>query len=224
VKALRKCGFTLLEMLIAISILSMIFATCHLAFSGSINAWRRGSEYLDRQHHSDFAFERISAALRSASFMQNDELDYGLYHTDNELDGQPADELSWITASPAFVRTPYSLAPHRLLLTITSEIENTPALAAKAYFPFDQEEQIELTEYRTVSRSLIGFNCRFYNTLDEEWVDEWTTSNSIPSEIEITLYTPPIDENDEPVTFTRILNIPVSEQQTSSDSKKAKTQ
>lgn len=210
-----KRAFTLLEMLIAISILALILATCHLALSSALQAWRRGSEYLERQHHSDFAFDQILTALYSTCFFDNDELDYGLQHVDRDCNGLPGDELSWVTSSSAFVRAPYSLAPHRLFLTIDSDLDE-PSLSAKAYFPFDQEEQTDAIEYRSVSRNLIGLNCRFYDTLEEEWVDEWTTSNAVPKEIEITLYAPPINENEDPITFTRILRIPVAETSTKS--------
>ena len=217
--SVRKQAFTLLEMLIAISILSMILATCHLAFSASINAWRRGSEYLERQHHSDFAFDQILSALYSTSFVKSDKVDYGFRHEDGEVDGFPADEISWVTASGAFVREPYSLAPHRLYLTIDSQLEE-PALSAKVHFAFDKEEDVERAEYRAVSRNLVGLNCRFYNTMDEEWEDEWTTSNRVPEEIEITLYAPPIDEGEDPITFIRVIRIPVAEQKSNSSKNK----
>ncbi|MFC1467232.1 type II secretion system protein J [Verrucomicrobiota bacterium] len=216
----RNSGFTLLELLISIAILSMVFATCHLAFSSALNAWRRGTQYLEKQHHSDFIQEQIFSALRSAAFLESSKLNYGFWHTDSEFDGIPQDEISWVTASPAFSREPYTYAPHRLHLTIDKELEE-PALSAKTHFHFAKEEETELAEYRAISREIIGINCRFYDVVNDEWDDEWENTNTIPREVEITLYAPPADEGEDPITFTRIIEIPVAEQ-TAKNSKSKK--
>lgn len=207
----RKSGFTLLELLVAIAILAMIFATCYLAFSTSLNAWRRGSEYLEKQHHSSFIQEELFSALRSASFQQSETINYGFWHTDNESGGIPNDTISWVTSSPAFTQEPYIYAPHRLYLTVNQELEE-PALSAKVHFPFAKEEEVEQAEYHAVSPAIIGLNCRFYDDLNKEWSDEWTDTNNIPREIEITLYAPPADEDQDPIAFTRIIEIPVAEE------------
>lgn len=206
----KKNGFTLLELLISISILAMVFGTCYFAFSGALNAWRRGSEYLEKQHHNDFIQEQIFSALRSTAFVESEQLDYGLHHTDREINGIPSDEISWITSSPAFAREPLTFATHRISLTIDNDGEE-PALAAKLYFHFADEDKIEQTEYQPVSQEIIGLNCRFYNSLNEEWEDEWTSSNQVPREVEITLYAPSADEDTDPLAFTRLIEIPVAD-------------
>lgn len=205
----RKSGFTLLELLIAISILSMVFATCYLAFSSALNAWRRGTEYLEKQHHSDFIQEQILSALRSAAFQDSAQFAYGFWHKDSELSGLPNDEISWVTASPAFTRAPYTHALHRLYLAIDRELEE-PALSAKAQFHFADEREVNPSEYRVISREITGLNCRFYDADNEEWIDEWENTNSIPREVEITLYAPAANENEAALTFTRIIEIPVA--------------
>lgn len=205
----KKNGFTLLELLISISILAMVFGTCALAFSSALNAWRRGSEYLEKQHHSDFAQQQICSALRSAFFNESEELNYGLWHTEGSMSGIPTDEISWVTTSAAFAQEPYTLAPHRIYIGISND-DDEPALAVKTHFHFADEEQTDRAEFHIISREIIGINCRFYNSLNEEWDDEWTTTNEIPREVEITLYAPPADDDGEPISFTRIIEIPVA--------------
>jgi prepilin-type N-terminal cleavage/methylation domain-containing protein len=206
----KKVGFTLLELLIAISIMSMIFATCYLAFSSTLNAWRRGSEYLEKQHHSEYVQGQILSALRSAVFSPDSTLNYGFWHTDHISDGIPNDEISWVTASSAFASEPLTYAPHRLYLNVDHSLDE-PALAAKVHFHFANEDEMEKAEYQTISRGINGINCRFYDAMNEEWDDQWESTNTIPRQVEITLYAPPADEGEEPITFTRIIRIPVAE-------------
>ncbi len=204
-------AFTLLELLISISILSLIFATCFMAFSSSINAWRRGSEYLEKQHHSEFVQNQIFSALRSTAFVEDSPLNYGFWHTDGNLDGLPNDEISFVTSSSAFCKEPLTYAPHRIYLKIDETLEE-PALSTKAHFHFATEEEVDEQEYKLISREIIGINCRFYDSMNEEWSDEWENTNNIPREIEITLFTEPVEEGGEPVEFSRVIEIPVAEE------------
>ena len=204
----KNNGFTLLELLISIAILSMVFSTCYLAFSSALNAWRRGTEYLEKQHHNDFVQQQIFSALRSATFLQESDLNYGFWHTDRISNGIPIDEISWVTTSPAFTSKPFTYAPHRLHLAI-DDTRPEPTLSAKVHFHFATEEEETAAEYHVVSEAIIGIDCRFYDAVNEEWNDEWENTNTLPREVEITLYAPPADAGDPPIAFTRLIEIPV---------------
>jgi hypothetical protein len=44
---------------------------------------------------------------------------------------------------------------------------------------------------------------------NETWTDEWDQDNAVPERIEISLYISSDDEDEEPIKFTRVLDIPV---------------
>ena len=44
---------------------------------------------------------------------------------------------------------------------------------------------------------------------NETWTDEWEQNNAVPERIEISLYISSTDENEEPIVFRRVLEIPV---------------
>ncbi|MFH0878288.1 MAG: prepilin-type N-terminal cleavage/methylation domain-containing protein, partial [Lentisphaerota bacterium] len=59
-----KLGFTLLEVLVALVVMTAIFTIIYSTFSGTVRAWTRGTELLDDLHHGDFVMEQLTSALR----------------------------------------------------------------------------------------------------------------------------------------------------------------
>ena len=58
-------GFTLLELLLAVSILTAVSLVTFLSFGAVITAWRRGLELSDDLHHGDYILEQLVMGLRS---------------------------------------------------------------------------------------------------------------------------------------------------------------
>ena len=58
-----RLGFTLLEILVAMVILTVAMSIAYSAFSGTIRGWKRGIEVIDGIKHGDFAMTQLVAAL-----------------------------------------------------------------------------------------------------------------------------------------------------------------
>ena len=100
----RRHGFTLLELLLAVSILSVVSVVTYMTFSTVIQAWRRGSAMTEEMHHGDFVIEQIVMALRSAYYPETDVAPtaYGFWHVDNGDGEEDADEISWVKIGSAY--------------------------------------------------------------------------------------------------------------------------
>lgn len=102
----ESSGFTMIELLLAISLLSVIVIAAFLSFSTVNRVWRTGTGVADSLHHSDFIMEQLAMALRSAYYPDNAGgavPAYGMVLV-NDGEGEEArDQLSWVKLGAALV-------------------------------------------------------------------------------------------------------------------------
>ena len=121
--------------------------------------------------------------------------------------------MSIVTSSPAFIPPSNKLAHqlHRIFISIEDNDKGEPALAVSAYPYIVDLEDPEVAEVEPwiVTSKVIGLNCRVYNPNDQDWDEEWEFKNSIPQWVEITIYLKPLEEGDDPISMTRMIEIPL---------------
>lgn len=210
-------GFTLLELMVAMVILTIAMSIAFQAFSGTIRGWRRGTEVLEGIKQGDFAMTQLANALNSSIYFKNARKNYAFKLEKGFFSGLPADTLSFVTASAAFMpeSSPLKYGPHRLRLYIDDDDRGNPALFSTAFPAIANEEDVA-DEYdeepHLISRAIQGLEILLYDADLEDWsTDEWEKENSIPERIKIVLFVAPEQADDEPLIFTRILEIPVAQ-------------
>lgn len=215
----RRRAFTLLELLVAMVILTIAMSITFQAFSSTLRGWKRGMEVIDGIKHGDFAMGQLASALNSTLYFFNPRKNYAFLVEKDTANGLPADTLSFVTVSGAFmpVHSPFATTPHRLKLYIEDDDRGHPALFAIA-MPAIAGDEESIHEYEAeyaadpylVSRSVQGLEILFYDAEEEEWVEEWEEENSIPERIQLMVYVASDDADEEPIVFTRTLEIPVA--------------
>jgi len=213
----RISGFTILELMAAMVILTIAMSVAFNAFSGTIRGWRRGTEVLEGIKHGDYAMTQLTSALTSTMYFNNPRKSYAFKLERDTIAGLPADTISFVTASTAFMpeNSPLRRGPHRLELFIDYDEEGHPALFSLAFPAIAdlEETQDEFgTEPHLVSRAVQGLEVLLFNQDTQDWAaDEWENQNGIPTQVMLTIYVPSEEENEEPITFTRVVEIPVSQ-------------
>ena len=208
-------GFTMLEVMVAIVILVTAMSIAFEVFSATVRGWKRGMEVADGIKHGDFAMNQLVAALNSTIYFMNPRRAYAFTVEKDTLAGLPADSISFVTASGAFMppESPYAKGPHRITLFIDFDEYNNPALYALAMpavaNPDDMEEDYP-SDPLLISRSIGGMEIFFWDKNAEDWIDEWEQANSVPERILVDVYVTSADEEEEPIRFSRVLEIPVS--------------
>ncbi len=220
-QSLRRQGFTLVEILIALTILGLLTVMLFTSFHTVTNAWTIGRATIDATGHSDYLMDQLSAALRSAYYPGSGEK-YGFIFTDDGEDENARDWIEWTKVGPALVGedAEFSEVPHRIRVAVTDPEGDFPGgftiRAWRQDLQLDEFNAEEDTAELTLSPKVIGFNCRMLDpeterTADDElnWMDEWTKTNTLPTAVELTLWLTPPDDDEEPIESKRIVEIPM---------------
>lgn len=220
-------GFTLVEIVVAISILAVMMLISFFSFDAIVKSWRAGQEMSNTMGQADYVIDQVVSGLRSAYYpdLGKQDYKYGFTLISNGDDSTAHDSISWVKMGPALVgeECGFSESPHRVSLSVFEGDRNGVAergLALKAWRIDLQLEDFkpdeEVADFILAPR-VIGMNCRVLDKTKPKvddlpnWQDEWKFSNSIPKAVELTLYMEPLKENEEPLEIKRIIEIPMSE-------------
>jgi len=220
-------GFTLVEIVMAISILSVMMLISFFSFDAIVQSWRAGQEMSNTMGQADYVIDQVVSGLRSAYYpdLGKQDYKYGFSLISDGDDETARDSISWVKMGPALVgeECGFAESPHRISLSVFEGGRNgddEKGLALRAWRidlqleDFKPEE--EVTDFILAPR-VIGMNCRVLDKTQPKkndlpnWQDEWKFSNSIPKAVELTLYMEPLKEGEDPLEIKRIIEIPMSE-------------
>ncbi len=214
-------GFTLLEILLAVTIMAIVSTVTFMTFAAATTAWQRGTAIVDSLHHGDYVIQQLVMGLRSAYYPETGGAsEYGFVHEDGGEGPLAEDTISWVKLGGALVGRGGSLSetPHRVEFFLADDEDGDRCAAVKAWRlqgqdeDFDPEEDVDVT---FLSKRVVGFDCRMAWELDEDgeidWLDEWEDTNKIPTVVALSLYVEPPDEGGDPVELKRIVGLRVGE-------------
>jgi len=206
-----RAGFTLLEVLVALTILVTALTIVYSTFTTTLKAWKAGTETMSEIHHGDFVMDQLSAALRSTAFFDSTPHLYG-FRLETKAGGKyPADRMSWVTTSSAFLPldSPWADGLHRIVVGVERNSKGDYGVAVRA-MPHLSEEPDDSEDPWFISTRIQGLRCRIYDEETTSWLNEWEDTNAVPSLVEITLYMDASVPFDPPVRMVRAIEIPVA--------------
>lgn len=208
-----QSAFTLIELMVAMVILTISMAIAFQAFQGTIRGWKRGTEVIDGLKHGEFTMNQLAGTLNSSIYFYNPRKAYTFLFEKGSSSGLPADSISFVTSSGAFLPTdsPLAKGPHRLRLFVDDK-DGAPALYAMfmpaAANPEELEKDYE-AEPLLVSSAVHGMEILFWDKESEDWNDEWKEENAVPQRVLLNLFIESDDEREDPMVFSRVIEIPV---------------
>jgi len=211
VRPRKRRGFTLLEILVAVTLLATAFTIIWSTFATTLDGWKRSSEFIDRINHGDFVIDQMVSSLRSMSFFPNRPDKFGFWLDSKGGGDAPRDTISWVASGSAFMlpEDPLSRGLHRIMITVEDN-RGESGLAIRAFQHLKKEIEKDDVDPWFVSSRVMGLDCRVYNFEDEDWDDEWEDTNAIPRLVEITLFMEPVEKYEPPIKLQRIVEIPVA--------------
>lgn len=216
-KTVRENGFTLLELLLAVSLLAFTATVTFMTFSAASTAWQRGTALVDRLHHGDYVMQQLVVALRSTYFKQ--EGLHGFHHTSSGAGASASDEISWVKLGGALIGREQDFAetPHRVRFFMGRDADGREGIAITGWRLAGQADDFDPDSLSPVvlSERVVGFDCRaaweFDVAGDIDWLDEWERTNTVPALVEVTLYLEPIMQGGEPLEMRRVAQIQAAE-------------
>ena len=210
-----KNGFTLIELITSIVILTIALGISYNAYYSVMRSWKYSSNLSESMHQGDFFINKISSNIRSIIFFKKEDKIYEFIHNNNELNGIPADLVSFVSTKQYLINN-QKFKPNqacRLTLFIDSENNRNESLFGSLIpATINKDKFIENynLENHLISESIQGLDILFWDEDNEEWNEEWNEENSIPKRIKLSIFIG-IEQNKPPKIYSRIINIPVSE-------------
>ncbi len=226
-------GFTLLEMILAVTILSVVMLVSFYSFNAAVRSWIAGTGYINGITHADYVLEQVAMGLRSACYPDTGRVEgaYGM-RLENDGDGDDArDRLTWVKIGSALVGADadYADTPHRIEIAVLDEETGETdyedgGFALRAWRVALQPEDFDPADipFRVISPRVRGLNFRMLDPDKEEddltgelqWLDTWESAdqtNRLPRAVEVTLTLAGAEPGDEPVPVRRVVSIPLAE-------------
>ncbi len=219
-------GFTLLELLVGISIFVLVGSVTFSLMAAVSKAWQRGTALCEDLHAGDYVLDQIMDGLLAARY--RDRAD-GFQLKDEGSGPGAMDKISWVKEGPSLIGEDSHLARtyHRVRLFVGRDEEGTSGAAFTAWGDeYLQPENFDPDSLppEVLSKRIVGINCRVATNNFEmnrlEWMDTWddelpggdNMTNHVPRFVEVTLYLKPLAEGEPPVEMRRMADIPVANQ------------
>ncbi|HVM59704.1 MAG TPA: prepilin-type N-terminal cleavage/methylation domain-containing protein [Verrucomicrobiae bacterium] len=206
-----RCGFTLLEVLLAVAVLGMLVTCVYGTFSAALNSWRRGSEATEAFQRERIVMDALGELTQSAIFFTPSASLYSFVATKNPGLG---DSISFVTASDAYLPPSEAISAgmRRVVISLEQDeyrrtylaIVNEPALR-----PTD-DSSLPPLQAHVISMDVSGFYVRYRNPNDGSWSDTWEEGQFPPSAVEYTVVFGERNGRYPPVVFTRAVDIPIA--------------
>ena len=206
-----RAGFTLVEVLLAVTILSLVMVGVYGIWSASLKAWKRGGEATEVFQRQRVVMETLTQLAQSAVYFASAPNLYAVIGVKNPGLG---DSVSFVTASDGFLPPSEAndVGMRRVIISLEQDeyrrtylaIVNQPALGVKD----DSKQELQA---HVISMDVSGFFVRYLDPRDGAWYDKWENANAIPAAMEFTVVFGQPGDQIPPVTVTRAIDLPVAD-------------
>lgn len=222
-KIIVRSGFTLVELLVAVSLIAIVMAITFTTFYSVSNAWQRGLRMAEKLNHGEYVMDQLVIGLRSAFFPgprgSAGNAFYGFVLDGGGEGAHSRDTFSWVKSGPSLLRVndPLQQGAHRVQVSIEYDEDGRSGVAVRAWRPYENPDGFDPAHLEPffISTKVTGISCSVStNRTEDEW--EWESAwendatNRLPLAVKITLYAEPLYENENTVEMKRLIEIPVA--------------
>ena len=217
-------AFTLVEVLVALAIMTLVCAAAFSLLAAVSKAWQRGTELSKDLHAGDFVIEQVTGALRSARYRNGED---GLILKKSGMGKSAQDSITWVKEGSDLVGSDSTMSKtfHHIRFFIGHDKNGHEGAVYTAWGDeYMQPEDFEpdRIEPEILSDRVVGMGIRVAtNNFEDdkiEWLDEWEgpcksggdLTNHLPRFVEVTLFLKPLNEGDPPIEMRRLVDIPIA--------------
>lgn len=210
-----RLGFTLVEVMLAVTILSLVIIAVYSTWSAALMAWRRGSNATEVFQRQRIVIDTLTELAQSTVYFAASPSLYAVIGASKPGWG---DSVSFVTASDVALPPSEAIAAGMRRVTISMEqdeygrkylaIVNAPAVSANESNT-TSTTTVQLQAH-VLSMDVTGFSVRYLNPGDGAWYDQWEETALIPSAMEFTVAFGREGDRVPPVVVTRAIDLPVA--------------
>lgn len=181
----QRAAFTLVEVMIAITILSLIVAAIYSTWTAILRASKTGKDVAAAVQRARIAVRVLEDSLSSARCFVANQAYYG-FVAENGSDAT----LSFVARlASSFPRSGKfgDLDVRRVTFSVESGRDGTRQLVLRQV-PLLMEPDIDEKEHPIVlARNVREFSMQFWDARANDWIDDWKQTNQIPKLVTFTL-------------------------------------
>jgi type II secretion system protein J len=184
-KTPRRHAFTLIEIMMAMAIFSMVVTAIYATWTLIIKSAKIGQEAAAQVQRERVAFRTFEDALVCARSFQAD-----LQHYSFVVENGSSPTLSFVARLPEFFPRSGRFGDfdvRRVTFSLENGSEGQQQLVLRQTPILMETDETEQQYPFVLSRNVSKMEFELWDARKGKWVDEWTTTNEIPSMIHLTL-------------------------------------
>jgi prepilin-type N-terminal cleavage/methylation domain-containing protein len=201
----RHEAFTLLEIMLAITILAMVATAVYATWSAGLAGWKRSATITENLQRERVVLEVLTELTQSAIFFTSKD---SLYEVQGTRVAQTGDSISFVTASDLLLPQTEAMAGamRRVTIAMSRDVQGRPFLGI-SNVPALQPEKAPEPVMHVLSANVCGFAVRYRDPRSVSWEQEWGEPSLIPSAVEYTIAFGSNDGRTPPVVVTRTVEL-----------------
>ena len=182
----RAGGFTLVEAIVAVSILGMVSFMVFKSLLSVMGATKMGAEAADQVQRERVAIKTVEVGLRGMVYYEQNQ---DMYALNMDLIDQDYPYFSFVArVPPDFIgsREFKGQALRRLSFFVDDVDESRALVLEQSHVMRALQGEDPVPVVRSIlAPQLEQFMILFWSTSAEAWIDEWTETNSLPSRVKV---------------------------------------
>jgi prepilin-type N-terminal cleavage/methylation domain-containing protein len=205
----RRQAFTLLEVLLAVTILAVVMTAVYATWSAGLAGWKRSSSVSENFQRQRIVMDTLAELTKSAVYFSSRD---ALYSVIGAHDADNGDSISFVTASDVLLPPSEAIAAGMRRVTISLERDsyNRAYLALANAAALEAADAPE-SEPHVLCSDVSGFAVRYRNARTGSMEDKWEENNFPPSAVEYTVAFGANDGRTPPVVVTRTIELPIAQ-------------
>lgn len=207
----QRCrGFTLLEVMLAVTILAVVMMSVYATWSAGLSGWKRTTGVSDNFQRLRVVMSALDDLTKSLVYQPSAS---NLYAVQHEHDPGLGDSVGFVTASDLLLPPAEAslTGMRRVTVGLQRDEQGRPFLGIASQPALEVDDDDSGPVWRVLSAEVCGFAARFRDPRNGTWVDKWEEANLLPSAIEYTVAFGTPTSRQPPIIVTRGIEVPVAQ-------------
>ena len=201
-------AFTLLELMIAVTILGVVMASVYATWSAALSGWKRSGTISAVFQRERVVMDTLTELASSLVYFKSDQ---DVYAVQGQHDQFAGDAVSFATASDVLLPQAESSVAgmRRVTIALQTDEQGSPFLSIMNTPVLAPSEGASANQAHMLSAEVRGFQVRYRHPVDQTWQDKWDDARLVPAAMEFTVAFGGTDSRTPPVIVTRAVDIPI---------------